>query len=231
MCYGPIPRAKRSDARICSTECRRQADQVRSRVYRRENLETVRKNARNRARAKAPVKVCRYCGGEFRGQGFACRLAECQRLRRRDTGRARDRRRACRDPEWLAQKLAAKRTAEGRAHANKRLRERRRTDPLYAERERKRTAQRQRSVGGQKPRRFAPDLAERDGGWLCFYCDALLLGADYHVDHKHPLSRADTYPGDDINELANLALSCPHCNLAKNAQTADEFMAALRSAA
>ena len=87
---------------------------------------------------------------------------------------------------------------------------------------------RYRQRGGKKPRRYADQIAARDG-WLCSYCGKLLMGCAYHVDHRWPVSRANTYPGNDINELDNLCLACPDCNLSKGAHTAEEFAEYLRT--
>lgn len=49
----------------------------------------------------------------------------------------------------------------------------------------------------------------------CFYCSKEL--ADYHVDHKIPLSRG----GSDAKR--NLCVACPTCNLSKGNKTHREF--------
>lgn len=50
----------------------------------------------------------------------------------------------------------------------------------------------------------------------CAYCGKECLGR-YHIDHKIPVSRGGG------NEIENLALSCPHCNLVKYTKTDIEF--------
>lgn len=52
----------------------------------------------------------------------------------------------------------------------------------------------------------------------CAYCGRD-LGADWQLEHMLPLSRGGAH------ELANLALSCPDCNLAKRRMTAPEYLA------
>ena len=37
-----------------------------------------------------------------------------------------------------------------------------------------------------------------------------------HIDHKWPVSLTDSYPGNDINEIANLQLVCQSCNSKKS---------------
>jgi len=44
--------------------------------------------------------------------------------------------------------------------------------------------------------------------FLCEYC-LCEVGCDYHIDHIVPISKGGT------NELVNLAISCPKCNLSK----------------
>lgn len=53
--------------------------------------------------------------------------------------------------------------------------------------------------------------------YRCYYCDEV-LDQSYHVDHKQPTSRGGS------NWPENLAVTCPHCNLSKNAQTEAEFV-------
>lgn len=53
----------------------------------------------------------------------------------------------------------------------------------------------------------------------CFYCGSWLL--KYHIDHKIPLNRIELHP---TNDIANLCLACPSCNLRKHTKTAEEFL-------
>ena len=63
-------------------------------------------------------------------------------------------------------------------------------------------------------------------GYSCFYCDKPFfhntLDTKVHIDHMTPISRGGS------NDISNIALSCPHCNLSKNARTAEEFMLLLK---
>lgn len=52
---------------------------------------------------------------------------------------------------------------------------------------------------------------------LCAYCEVPLFGV-YHVDHMTPLSRGGS------NDWSNLAITCPSCNLRKNAKTTEEYV-------
>lgn len=51
----------------------------------------------------------------------------------------------------------------------------------------------------------------------CAYCKQLLSGA-YHIDHKTPVSRGGT------NDIDNLHITCPRCNMRKGAMTHEEFL-------
>lgn len=51
----------------------------------------------------------------------------------------------------------------------------------------------------------------------CAYCRTL-LPKGYHIDHKMPVSRGGT------NDLSNLHLTCPRCNMVKGALTHEEFL-------
>ena len=50
----------------------------------------------------------------------------------------------------------------------------------------------------------------------CFYCDGEL--DNYHIDHIIPLSKGGEH------KLYNLVLSCPTCNLTKNAKDPEVFV-------
>lgn len=54
----------------------------------------------------------------------------------------------------------------------------------------------------------------------CIYCRVLL--EKYHIDHILPVSRGGT------NDLGNLQLLCPRCNISKNAMTHEEFLVSKR---
>lgn len=51
----------------------------------------------------------------------------------------------------------------------------------------------------------------------CYYCAADLQVTDFHLEHKHPLSRGGTNTSD------NVVFACPSCNLSKGAKTPDEW--------
>ncbi len=57
-------------------------------------------------------------------------------------------------------------------------------------------------------------FGEQEG--KCFYCNKSLR-KEYHVDHKTPLSRGGS------NEILNICLACPKCNLTKHTMTEEEF--------
>jgi len=58
--------------------------------------------------------------------------------------------------------------------------------------------------------------------YLCYYCNKPFfdntLNAEYHIDHKIPVSKGGT------NNIDNIAISCPSCNLSKYNKTADQFL-------
>lgn len=61
---------------------------------------------------------------------------------------------------------------------------------------------------------------EQDG--LCAYCEKLLYSSfeePFHVDHKIPITRGGS------NDISNIALACPDCNISKNMKTDAEFLA------
>jgi 5-methylcytosine-specific restriction endonuclease McrA len=55
----------------------------------------------------------------------------------------------------------------------------------------------------------------------CPYCGAVLSPGAISFDHRTPLARRADY------RLANVAVVCPPCQLAKGALSADEYMALL----
>lgn len=57
-------------------------------------------------------------------------------------------------------------------------------------------------------------------------CKGCMGTAEYEemeVDHSHPRSRWDSYPGIHVDEPANLQLLCQSCNRSKGKKTMEEF--------
>jgi 5-methylcytosine-specific restriction endonuclease McrA len=59
------------------------------------------------------------------------------------------------------------------------------------------------------------DLYATQGG-RCYYC-SVEIESGYHIDHMIPLSRGGR------NDVSNICLACPECNLKKYTKTAEEF--------
>lgn len=68
------------------------------------------------------------------------------------------------------------------------------------------------------PREIGRLLCQQDA--RCPYCRELLPPA-YHVDHKTPVSRGGT------NDISNLQVTCPTCNMSKGTKTHEEYIEAL----
>lgn len=50
----------------------------------------------------------------------------------------------------------------------------------------------------------------------CWWCGKNIKGNDYHVDHVIPIARGGS------NDIGNLCIACPSCNLKKGARLASE---------
>jgi 5-methylcytosine-specific restriction endonuclease McrA len=80
-----------------------------------------------------------------------------------------------------------------------------------------RTESRRGTVLTQGERRsYGRQLAEMDGGYICFYCKEPLT-SDFHIDHKIPIAKGGT------RSLENFALACMQCNQEKHAKDIDEY--------
>ncbi len=77
-----------------------------------------------------------------------------------------------------------------------------------------------RRAAGPAPHKFdlGRMMCEQDA--KCAYCKQLLTV--YHIDHKMPVSRGGT------NDIENLQLTCPRCNMRKGAMTHEEYLASKR---
>lgn len=77
-------------------------------------------------------------------------------------------------------------------------------------------AERRRAYDRERKRMLRPFWSEVRGqviardGYVCAYCGAET--EDPHIDHIHPLSKGGT------NDLSNLTVSCPACNIKKGAK-------------
>jgi len=71
-------------------------------------------------------------------------------------------------------------------------------------------------AGGQLPHPYEISEMLCDQDARCVYCHAVL--DDFHVDHKLPVSRGGT------NDIENLQLLCPPCNMRKSATTHEEVL-------
>jgi 5-methylcytosine-specific restriction endonuclease McrA len=65
-------------------------------------------------------------------------------------------------------------------------------------------------------RSFGYTIADRDGGYFCFYCKEP-LNRDFHIDHKIPIAKGGTH------SLENMVLACMPCNQEKHAKDIDEY--------
>lgn len=89
--------------------------------------------------------------------------------------------------------------------------------------ERKRGADRARMVSRRELYEGGPkaweelrwDLYKAYGG-VCQYCSEIIVGA-FHIDHILPVAKGGN------NDIANLTLACPPCNLSKGSKTLDEW--------
>jgi 5-methylcytosine-specific restriction endonuclease McrA len=79
---------------------------------------------------------------------------------------------------------------------------------------------RARSAGAEGTHTVADVLRiYHEQGGRCFYCRTL-LGTQYDVEHKDPLSRGGS------NDAENICCSCHSCNARKSDRTAQEFLSA-----
>lgn len=58
-------------------------------------------------------------------------------------------------------------------------------------------------------------------GYKCYYCESKINQKEknsFHIDHYIPIAKGGT------NEISNLVISCPTCNMSKGAKMPEEFM-------
>lgn len=58
---------------------------------------------------------------------------------------------------------------------------------------------------------------DKQGHLRCWWCNIVIKSNNYHLDHKHPLSRGGSNGAD------NIVITCPTCNLSKNNKTPAEW--------
>lgn len=74
-----------------------------------------------------------------------------------------------------------------------------------------------RRAAGKKPPVSEVRRMFKEQSGKCVYCGCELPVA-YHIDHKTPISRGG------MNNIENLHLTCPRCNLRKSTMTHEEFL-------
>lgn len=80
-------------------------------------------------------------------------------------------------------------------------------------------AHKRRELLRQSGQSYTPDDIQqmlRGQGHCCWWCSKKLK-ANYHIDHKFPLSKGGS------NAVGNICISCPKCNLSKSDKTPAEF--------
>lgn len=89
---------------------------------------------------------------------------------------------------------------------------RRKQSPEYKKQNQEYNRKRRQHLGGDGYRRAWPDLLLRDGPY-CGICGEPLdpIHSNFHVDHITPVAHGGT------NDLSNLQLAHPHCNMSKSA--------------
>ena len=178
-------------------------------------------------------RFCTPCGDERRRQS---NLASGRRRRSRRTDEEREQQREYHrqygeahrerlrsykwdryhnNPDYRQRVIARASSAESRARANARRRERYRTDAEYRAR-----LYAQSRLRPRAPRKHIPALFTRDG----FLCKGCLTpfpnprdGRAVHVDHIIPRVKGGG------NDIANLQLLCAQCNLRKGADSPTMF--------
>lgn len=77
----------------------------------------------------------------------------------------------------------------------------------------------------RRANRLLREQIARSQGWMCYYGDMRLPATGYHIDHKTPVSDIVNYGADSevIEDLTNLAATCPKHNLQKGDMDEEEF--------
>jgi 5-methylcytosine-specific restriction endonuclease McrA len=187
----------------------------------------LRRRANKRPYYEQPCKACRRAdartyahsprGAETRAARLAREAAERAALRpapltleqRRERARERARQRRLADPEGTRARMRRHMEQNReRIYARNREASKRNRWVFRAAKARRRAAVRECEMP-VRPRDLRRLVVLQDG--RCFWCDGA-LGLSPHVDHIIPLARGGT------GDVWNVALSCPTCNVRKQAQ-------------
>ena len=184
------------------------------RIHREKNRERINAQKRehyqaNRERIRAEQTAKRRANPEYyRERGRKWRAANREHVlegKRNDYQKHKEKRLA-------TAKLWAERNTE---KVKKVAREWKRNNPDKVRAYKHRRRAQKRATSGSFTKTDLQNLFKQQKG-DCWWCGCK-LESNYHVDHRVPLAKGGT------NELGNIVLSCPECNLSKNAKLPGEW--------
>lgn len=157
------------------------------------------------------LEACRERDRRYRADNRERRLEQTREWRANNRERVREYHRewARSLPDWRTQQI---RNSDSYRKAHRRWRAKNREHVLAYNRHRR---ARKRGAQGSHAGKDIERLKQLQKN-KCWWCGEV-LNADYHVDHRFPLSRGGT------DDPSNLVLTCPRCNLRKNAKLPSEF--------
>jgi 5-methylcytosine-specific restriction endonuclease McrA len=79
----------------------------------------------------------------------------------------------------------------------------------------RRRARLRNAPGSHTPTQLMEQHARQRG--KCYYCKKKVVWGEHHIDHIQPLSRGGS------NDISNLVVTCPYCNLSKNDRLPSEW--------
>ena len=219
--YSQVHRDKKREYNRLYRQSHREEIKERMHLYHEENREELHKKKRiYRENHRQEIREHVH---DYREQNKEKQRERDRRYREQNREAIKERKRIYNNKN--ANEISKRRKLFYKTHSKELLEEKRRyyqqSDPDHMRVLRDRRRARERASAGSHTagdiRLQVRSQTDKRGKLRCWWCSKIIKNNDYHVDHRIPLARGGS------NAPENLCISCPECNLSKQAKLPGEW--------